>query len=70
MALSAQYMAGFGNFRPEVYQQCIDFDPFYTVSYGTCFSGLPPGRGYTDSRTYFFHNSKASADMSLFQTHR
>ena len=35
-------VAGFGNFRPEVNWQCIDFDPLYTVSCGTCFSGLPP----------------------------
>ena len=40
--LSVQCMAGFENFRPEVNWQCTDFDPFYTVSYGTCFSGLLP----------------------------
>ena len=40
--LSVQCMAGFGNFRPEVNWQFIDFEPLYTVSYGTFFSGFPP----------------------------
>ena len=34
--LSIRYIAGFGNFRPEENWQCIDFDPFYTVSYRRC----------------------------------
>ena len=33
-----------GNFRPEANWQYIDFDPFYTVRYGACLSGLPPFR--------------------------
>ena len=29
--LSVQCMAGFGNLRPEVNWQCIDFDPMHTA---------------------------------------
>ena len=40
--LSVQYFAGVGNLRSEANWQCIVFDPFYTVSYGNCFSVFPP----------------------------
>ena len=39
--MSIQFMAGFGNFRPEENRQCIKFDPFYTLSYGKCSAVLP-----------------------------
>ena len=40
--LSFQCMAGLGNFRQEEIWQCFDFAPFYTVSYGKCFTVVPP----------------------------
>ena len=40
--VSIQCMAGLGNFRLEANWQYIDFDPFYTVSYGKCFTVVLP----------------------------
>ena len=42
--LSIQGMVGVGHFRPEENWQCIDLDLFYIVSYGKCFTVLPPER--------------------------
>ena len=40
--LSVESMAGFGIFILEAKWRYIDFDPFYTVSYGKCLTIVPP----------------------------
>ena len=50
--LSVLCMAGLGNCRPEANWQCIDFDPFYTVSYGNCFSMLAPCNHFLDNAVF------------------
>ena len=59
-------MAGFENFRLEGNWQYIDFDPFYTVIYGKCFTVLLPQSRFCMCMFFFIRDHPDSILGTLY----